>query len=202
MLPTEQGKLLYGYADQALGLLGAAEERLDALGKFVGGELRIGASDTLCHYFLLPQLERFHEEFPDVRLHVANRTTPDTIELLKKGGGGRRLVNLPVEEEALEIREIRRVHDIFVAGARFGYLKDKTITLEEAAEQPLILLERSSNSRRFLDQYAARRGVTLRPEIELGAHSLLLEFARIGLGIACVTREFCTEALGRERCFP
>ena len=44
-------------------------------------------------------------------------------------------------------------------------------------------------------------GVTLRPEIELGAHSLLVEFAKIGLGVACVTYEFAAEAINSGELF-
>lgn len=30
------------------------------------GQLRIGASDTICRYFLVPYLERFHKEFREL----------------------------------------------------------------------------------------------------------------------------------------
>lgn len=33
------------------------------------------------------------------------------------------------------------------------------------------------------------------PEFELGSHDLLLQFAQINLGIACVTKEFALEYL-------
>ena len=35
------------------------------------------------------------------------------------------------------------------------------------------------------------------PEFELGSHDLLLEFSRINLGIACVTKEFSKEYLDK-----
>ena len=35
-----------------------------------------------------------------------------------------------------------------------------------------------------------RSGIALNPEIDLGCHDLLVDFARINLGISCVTREF------------
>lgn len=31
------------------------------------GQLRIGASDTICRYYLIHYLQKFHQEFPDVR---------------------------------------------------------------------------------------------------------------------------------------
>ena len=52
------------------------------------------------------------------------------------------------------------------------------------------MLEQASNSRRMVDRHFLENGVVLHPEIELGAHDLLMDYARIGLGIACVAREF------------
>lgn len=40
------------------------------------------------------------------------------------------------------------------------------------------------------------KGITIQPEFELGSHELLLEFAKINLGVACVTKEFSEEFLG------
>jgi DNA-binding transcriptional LysR family regulator len=156
----------------------------------------IGASDTLCQYFLLPYLERFHVKYPEVQLQVTNRTTPETVDLLKVGKVDIALVNLPVEDSSLCVRDVLRVHDVFVGSEqRFAHLRGRAVSLSELAHEPLVLLEQASNSRKYLDDFAAICGVTLHPEIELGAHSLLVEFAKIGLGIACVTYEFAADAI-------
>ena len=73
--------------------------------------------------------------------------------------------------------------------------------MAELAREPLVLLEQASNSRKYLDDFASVCSVTLHPEIELGAHSLLVNFAKIGLGIACVTYEFASEAINSGELF-
>ena len=52
------------------------------------------------------------------------------------------------------------------------------------------MLEKLSNTRRAIDEEFMRSGIVLNPEIDLGCHDLLVDFARINLGISCVTREF------------
>ena len=42
------------------------------------------------------------------------------------------------------------------------------------------------------------RGVNISPDFELGSYDLLLEFAKINLGIACVIKEFSKEFLEKE----
>jgi len=60
---------------------------------------------------------------------------------------------------------------------------------------PMILLERKANSRLYIERYFLSRGIKVNPEIELGSHDLLLEFARFNFGIACVTEEFSMDYL-------
>ena len=57
------------------------------------------------------------------------------------------------------------------------------------------MLEKKANSRKYVDGIFRDEGVILEPEIELGAHDLLIEFCKIGYGISCVTREFSKEAV-------
>ncbi|MDD4074736.1 MAG: LysR family transcriptional regulator [Eubacteriales bacterium] len=198
---TSEGRMLYSYADKAVSLITAAEDKLNRMRTLKSGGLMIGASDTLCQYFLLPYLEEFHMAYPDVQLQVTNRTTPETVELLKVGKVDIALVNLPVEDSALSTREVLKVHDVFVASERFASLKGHPVQFNDLAREPLVLLEQASNSRKYLDDFASVCGVTLHPEIELGAHSLLVEFAKIGLGIACVTYEFAAQAINSGELF-
>lgn len=198
---TSEGRMLFSYADKAVSLVTTAEDKLNRMRMLQSGSLMIGASDTLCQYFLLPYLERFHAEYPEIQLQVTNRTTPETVELLKIGKVDIALINLPLEDDALQVRECLSVHDVFVAAERFQHFKGQKITIETLSREPLVLLEQASNSRKYLDAFASQQGIMLHPEIELGAHSLLVEFARIGLGIACVTSEFARGPLATGELF-
>ena len=61
--------------------------------------------------------------------------------------------------------------------------------------ESLILLEKTSNSRHFVDHYFSNVGLLLTPTIELGSHELLLEAAKNNLGKACVIKEFSQDEL-------
>ena len=84
---------------------------------------------------------------------------------------------------------------MFVAAHDYDCDFDKVYTLQEIAEFPLILLERKASSRLFMEKFFLQNGLHLHPEIELGARSLLVDLARIGFGVAGVTREFVQKEL-------
>ncbi len=199
--PTAEGNTLMGYIEQAVGLVDTAEEKLASLKDLTSGELKIGASDTLCDYYLMPYLKQFHALYPEIQLQVTNRTSQETLVLLKSGKVDISFVNLPISDEQVSIRPCLDVQDIFVAGEKYASYRNRPVSWQEISALPLILLEPASNSRRHLDTVAAQNGVVLNPEIELGAHSLLMKFAAIGLGVACVTREFSGDFMEQGNLF-
>ena len=198
---TPEGKLLYEHVHSALGIISTGEERLERMRHLQEGELSIGAGDTISKHFLLSYLASFQSQYPGVKLQVWNRTSSQALELLRSGRVELAFANLPIQAPDLEVVPCLQVHDIFVASSKFAPLQGRALSWEELSQLPLVMLETMSNSRRYVDAFATQQGVQLRPEIELGAHDLLLEFARVGLGVACVIGEFSDRFLQTEELF-
>ncbi|MBQ8787836.1 MAG: LysR family transcriptional regulator [Oscillospiraceae bacterium] len=190
VIPTAEANALYSAIIPALETIGEAEEKISRLRLLQEGSLCICAADTVAKYYLLPYLKRWNELYPNVRLTVVNRTSTEAFSLLSAGKIDIAFVNSPVTEEKFSHKTCLRLHDVFIGGAAYNQLDGKVITRKELIEYPLIMLETLSNSRRAVDAEFNADGIILKPEIELGTHELLIEFARIGLGISCFTREF------------
>lgn len=198
---TTEGETLLQYTSAALGLIESGETALLRTNNLQTGQLRIAANDTVSNFLLMKTLEVFHQTYPGVSLKIFNRTSVDSLDLLKSGQVDMAFLNLPLEDPSISIEPFCQVHDIFVAGHMFSYLKEQTISLKTLEKLPLIFLERTSNSRRYIDDYFIQNNVQLHPAIELASHHLLLEFAKAGLGISSVTEEFCKTHLNKKEVF-
>lgn len=203
---TPQGKILFEYVEEALSLFTSAENRLAKLSALESGSLCIAAGDTISKHYLLPALEKFTTLYPKVKLRIVNRVTSEAVELLRMGKADIAVINLPFEDESnkhgrLNVKEVYTLHDTFVAGSKFSHLKDKTLTPEEISALSLVMLEEKSNSRIYVDNFFAEQNVKLQPEIELGSHDLLLEFAASNLGVSCVIKEFAKELFDSGKIF-
>ena len=188
--PSVEARQLYAMIAPAIGTICEAEERIERFKRLQEGFLRVGAADTVARHFLLPYLKRWNELHPGVRLQVVNRTSTEAFSLLSAGKLDVAFVNSPVDKSKFSVKKCLELHDVFIAGNAFSELKGKTITRKELCSYPLIMLEKLSNTRRSIDEEFMRSGIALNPEIDLGCHDLLVDFARINLGISCVTREF------------
>ncbi|WP_224753574.1 LysR family transcriptional regulator [Paenibacillus terricola] len=193
---TEVGALLFEHVDKAFRELESAERQIAEINNLVRGELRIGSSDSLCKYYLLPHLGQFYNEHPDIHLDLVHGTTPEIIRQVKDGRIDFGIVRLPLNDDSLVTLEATVVQDCFVAGGRFAELASKPLSLADlAAHYPIILFAKTSSSRQFIQELAAQLGVELQPEIELASVDLLIEFAKAGMGISFVTKQFVMNEL-------
>ncbi|MFC5648721.1 LysR family transcriptional regulator [Paenibacillus solisilvae] len=192
---TQEGAILYSYIEKSQILISLAEEKMAALKNLDSGELRIGGSDSLFKHYLLPYLEDYHQRFPGIKLHLNHGTTPETISFLKEGRIDLGVVRMPIVDAQLEVMRGIQLQDCFVAGARYAELKDMVLSLEMLLQYPVILFSRNSRVRMAITELFESYGHEIKPEIEVGSVDLLIEFARKGLGISYVTREFVAKEL-------
>ena len=195
---TNEGSLLFEYINSAINLINTGEEKILEFKDLAVGELKIGVGDTISKYFLLPYLEEFHNKYPNLKFKIINGTTLELCALIKSGEIDIAICNLPVDDPSLEVIPCRDVRDIFVCGDKYKDLAKDKISLQEIVKYPLIFLEPSSNSRKYVEKFMLSKGIEISPEFELGSFDLLLEFAKINLGIACVVKEFSKDYLEKE----
>ena len=191
---TPEGEILMRHIEPAMNLIQKGEAQLiDAAS--TGGQIRIGASDTICRYFLIPYLERFHKAFPGAHIKVVNQTSMKCAELLRNGQVDLIVVNYPNNHlgTSSSVLRIKQFHDVFIAGSPFRELKDRTVSFSELLHYPILMLDKNSTTNEFIHQVFQQHQLDLVPEIELTSNDLLVDLARIGLGIAfvpdyCVTK--------------
>ena len=124
---------------------------------------------------------------------MANSYSAGTLSLVKEGKADLAFVNMPLEDDELIIEPCLAINDVFVCGPDFDI--KSSYSWEEVAKLPLILLEKNSSSRRFVDDRFSEKNVSLSPQIEVAVHDLLIRFASIHLGVSCVVEQFSTEEL-------
>lgn len=190
---TKEGELLFQKIKTAMQAIEQGESLVERLQHIESGALTIAAGDTITSHFLMPYLEKFHETYPGVRIEMSNSYSSQMLWLVKEGKADLAFVNLPVMDDELCITPCLEIHDIFVSGPEFK--AKSSYSRSEIAQLPLILLEKNSSSRRFLDRTFRKNQIELIPQIELAAYDLLIRFASINLGVACVVKEFSQEAL-------
>ena len=182
----------FKHIEPAVNLIIRGENQILDASTLNGGQLRIGASDTICRYFLVPYLKDFHEHFPNVHIKVTNQTSARCVDLLENEQVDLIVTNFPNPRihSIDHVRKLREFHDVFIANKNFQHLKGKNLSLEELLGYPILMLDKNSMTSEFLHSLFQQKQLDLVPEIELSSNDLLIDLARIGLGIAFIP-DFC-----------
>ena len=103
------------------------------------GEIRIGASDMTLQFFLLPFLEKYHRQYPGIKIMVSNAPTPETICSLEEGKIDFGIVSTPFDaSQNVEAVKVREIANLFVAGDRFADLKGKILDYSCLKDLPCV----------------------------------------------------------------
>lgn len=185
---TPEGEILLRHIEPAINLIQRGENQIIEANTLGGGQLRIGATDTICRYFLVPYLKEFHKLYPNVHIKVTNQTSPGCVDLLENGQVDFIVTNYPNPRmtNTSRILPIKKFSDVFVANRNYFNLENQVLSFEELLEYPILMLDRQSTTSEFLHHLFLQHELDLVPEIELSSNDLLLDLANIGLGIAFI----------------
>ena len=207
---TESGQILYQQLDTAFQAIKHGEEQIlqnNALGV---GSISIGVSTTLCKYVLMPYLKNFIAENPNVKVSISCQSTYETLSALENGTLDIGLVGESDRLGSLNFYPIQIIHDVFVASpeyleklaerASIVYNKNSLADLTEGelmSVATFLLLNKNNVTRQYVDKYLQKKDISLENQIEVSTMDLLIDFAKIGLGTACVIKEFVENQFGK-----
>ena len=206
---TQEGELLYSHLSNAFHEIHTGEEQLMERKQLGIGQVRIGVSTTLCKYMLLPYLKEFIARYPHIKITIDCQSTFHTVNLLEKGDIDIGLIGKPDSAKNLDFYPIQKIEDTFVSTKTYIdnlSLREHTTSYINAEENNfsaneifktanLMLLDEENITRHYIDEYFRNHAIEINQVLEVSNMDLLIEFAKIGLGVACVIKEFVEDDL-------
>ena len=194
---TDEGKLLYEHVSEAFETLTMGEEKLKRSIELGVGHLKIGVSSTLCKYLLLPYLKEFIRHNPHISISISCQSTNDTLKLLEDNKIDIGLIGKPENLKNIHFDFLEEIEDIFVAAKDYlRNLKARGIQKDHILQSStLMLLDKNNMTRQYIDDYLQENQIIIKDSIDISDMDLLIDFARIGVGVACVIKNFVREDL-------
>ena len=198
---TDEGNLLYSHVKEAFETLNTGEDKLRRSIELGVGHLQIGVSSTLCKYILLPYLNEFIKQNPHISISISCQSTNDTLRLLDENKIDIGLIGKTDNLKGLQFDFLETIEDTFVATPEYlSNLKERGISQEDVLEHAtLMLLDKNNVTRRYIDEYFQKNHFTISDTIDISDMGLLIDFAKIGVGIACVIKSFVARDLTKGR---
>lgn len=189
---TENGRKLYEDAKRAIQILLDTEDRLRFHQNT--GYLRIAVSNVLCKHYLMPYLKEFTDLYPNTDISITCTSSSSACAMVEQCDIDLALAAKPENLGTAAYHSLGVIEYIFVCTPAY---RDKlNCNNDEIFEHGnVILLDKDNVSRKHLNSYYAQNKITPLHILEVNEMDLLIEFAKMGIGVSCVVRQFMEEEL-------
>lgn len=181
---TSEGRDLLRRSRRLLSEANALVERADALRKGEAGILRIGATPQVIENTLATFLGHYQRRHPGIE-----------VQLIEDGGarlpsrladGDVQLALTVANDKRFRQRPLFPGYLIAVCSTTHRFHRRATLDIEELADEPLLLLQRTFASREWLDIACQVAHIQPRVHLESAAPHTIIALARAGHGMAIV----------------
>ncbi|MEJ2034459.1 MAG: selenium metabolism-associated LysR family transcriptional regulator [Deltaproteobacteria bacterium] len=199
-LPTPAGQILYRYA---LELLQLRQEALQSIQHYSGklaGHLTLGASTIPGTYILPPLIGSFKARYPDIQTTLRITNSRLTAEGVLNGELELGVIGARWNEATLEWEEIFADELVVAAHPEHPLARRSQVALAELLQEPFIMRERFSGTRKVMSKILAEHGADLSrlPVVaEMGSTEAVRQSIKARIGISILSRLAVTEDLER-----
>jgi LysR family transcriptional regulator, transcriptional activator of the cysJI operon len=187
---TAGGKALLPFADKMKEVSDQAFAAVAETSGAQAGELTVGASQTIAQYLLPNFVAAFAKVHPRIRIITRSGNTEEMLDALLTHQIQLALIEGPNRRKDLNIEPFLQDHMVLVVPTTHEWA-DREVDLENLKQQPLLIREFGSGSRRVVEKALVAAGLQkkhLRIQMELDSTEGLLSAVEAGLGVAFVSR--------------
>src|SRR5262245_38272364 len=197
---TEAGEKLLERARAILREHDAAVEELAALTGAHRGRLRIGSASAGVSSDPLPQiLKELRKAHAGVESSVASGTSEELVQQVLAGELDVAFVSLPVDARGIQTELLSEDYLVAIASPRHKLARQKVVSAFTLAGEKLILGERGGNTRRLIDQFFEKAGVTIHVAMELSRLAAIKRMVEQDMGVGIVPLQSVKEEVAAGR---
>ena len=187
---TAGGKVLLPFADKMKEISDQAFAAVLETSGEQGGELVVGASQTIAQYLLPNFVAAFVKAHPRIQIVTRSGNTDEMVDALLAHEIHLALIEGPDRRRDLNIEPFLEDHMVLVVPTSHEWA-DRDVEVENLKQEPLLIREFGSGSRRVVEKALVAAGLQkkhLRIQMELDSTEGLLSAVEAGLGVAFVSR--------------
>jgi len=200
VLPTKVGELLYGYAKQILALRNQAIQALEEYKGSLKGHLVIGGSNIPGEYFLPTLLATFKARYPEISITLRIADSREIVRGVLEGTVELGAVGAKFDDGQLIYLKLLEDELVLALPPGHAWATKPVVALKELVEQPMILREVGSGSRKVFEDALHAAGLdssALTVVAELGSTEAIRQALKSGAGVSVISLRAIQDDLDR-----
>ena len=184
---TEAGDILLDHARQILQSLKDADESLMALKGLKGGRVAIAVTST-AEYFAPGLLAEFRKAQADVRVRLLVDNREEVSRMLISNEVDLAIMGRPPADMEAEAVSFAPHPFVIVAGADHPLVGRSSLSLEDIAQETMIVREAGSGTRLAMEGFFREHAIEPNIDMEMGSNEAIKQAVVAGLGISFISQ--------------
>ena len=199
---TPEGRMLWQKIEPACQLISSAENELETIKSMKGGILSIASTEMSFKTYVLPALEMFLKEYPNIKIKFVNALNEKILSMLKNGSIDLAILHAPFDiDDTMEIYPIDSIKECMVVGPRYAFLADQTRHITELKDYSFVSMPEGSSTKNYLKNYFNKHDLSFEPDIELTTIELAVHAVESNFGIGILPERVIREKIKTGKLF-
>jgi DNA-binding transcriptional LysR family regulator len=199
LLLTAEGKTIYEYAQKIFDHEKDIEAAVEEMKKLKRGTLRLGTARTYARYFMPLLISKFREGHPHIKIQLDEGSSSDMIQGLIDLKNEVAVVARAIESSEICFVPFSREELVLILSNDHRFAQKKAVSFEDLKDEPMIMKERGSGTRRLVEQLFSENGMTPKILMETSDAEMIKLLVRHGEGTSFLVREAVARELQEER---
>jgi DNA-binding transcriptional LysR family regulator len=186
---TDEGRTLYEYARKIFEYEKEIENVIEDMRELKRGILRLGTTKTYARYFMPFLITNFREAYPLIKVYLDEGSSLDMIHSLLDFKN--EVVVIAKVEDHPDVRFIPFSQEelVLILAPHHHLAKEKNVSAKELAEEPIIMKEVGSGTRKLVNDLFEKSGLTPNILMETSNTEFIKQLVQRGDGISFVVKE-------------
>ena len=196
---TDEGRTLFGYAEKIFKYEKEIENAIEDMHELKRGILSLGTTKAYARYFMPLMLSTFHEKYPNIKIRLYEGSSLDMIYSLLDFKNEVAVIAKAANVPEVNFYPFSKEKMVVIVALGHPLTRKKAVSFEELAEEPFIMKEKGSGTRKIVEQSFAK--VNCEPNIlmETSNTEFIKQLVQRGDGISIVVKEAVAIELGEKK---
>lgn len=196
---TEDGMKYFEFIDKGLGYFDAGEKLIRTNNNIETGEITIGALSHISHFYLIEEIKKLRQDYPNVKVKIKTGATgKELIKLLENHKVDFVLdsTTMNLKNNDIQKERLKTIENILVSNKPIKMEK-----LKELESKNIIIGARNTKTSQELIDLMKQNDITIKSNLEIDITELKIDAAKLELGIAYVMKDSVINELNRKELY-
>lgn len=192
---TDEGSAIYEQAGKIFQCEKEIENLISEMRELKRGVLRVGTTKTYARYFMPLMIGSFLEKHPTIKIRLDEGSSLDMVNSLHSLRNEVAIIAKAVEDPSVHFVPFSQEELVLIMSPNHALARKRKITFDEMANEPVIMKEVGSGTRRLVNELFARNGCVPNVLMESSNAEFIKQVVQRGEGIAFLVKEVVSAEL-------